>query len=788
MSHKVQKASALTGQEWKTKSTRAVMLAALAGMIGSGMAWSAIAPLEVGQSIQIDGNHTDDIPSSVSPNLDDDSLDWTQVSGTWTKDALAAGTQLIFAPGVSTYSGLPQGTVPWRGVRILDGVGNTDPDIFATGGKENDTASWNVQPGSVGSAKFDMTQAYLITSKDDEGSGKVFFGMERRSNAGSVAFDFEFNQKGPDLTGIPKYVPTRTEGDVLFTFEVSSGSAVLTTSYFVWRVVNGVGSFVLSDASSLGVDSRANASPIAAPPWGFLNSRGNWATSGTMDTFTFAEAVVGLNGIPFLAGGGCGGSAYVQVRTRSSAQATSDLKDASRIFLYALPAPIADAKVYGGCDSSFYYEDAGSTEGATREWTFSISEADFGKGVRFSGQGESSFMTTVDPGQVFLENVPASGVEVTVTLVVGKDGCLSNPDSPEDNGRQLINVFPSVNAVASINDECNESFSFDGDETTGADSYLWTFTVLTQGVQLSGADITPSGDGVYTSSKKSGNVSVTGLNGTIGSAEIQVDMVASNNAGECFDSIEAPMTVVVERKLDAVASLSPECEEGVAFSANGSVEGVGASFSWTFTIIPDAGETSDKIELNGDDVTPGDGNWTSTEKSGKFSVRGHTRPVQIRAELVLTQNSDIDSTETCTDDSTTEITVQPALSDKLAGDKTLNAVNLSVTLASDQVYDTGVTYQWERRSPGSGPWAAISGKTSKQLEYIFDNDASETSVPNSTMNVDLDGEEGEGVAVGFAGKVISVEVRVKLSRIVGAETCTKYSESQILRKIIAVDP
>jgi len=57
--------------------------------------------------------------------------------------------------------------------------------------------------------------------------------MERRGNNGTTAFDFEFNQQAPTSS----YLPTRTVGDVLFTFEMqgSGGSGSATPHYYVWN-------------------------------------------------------------------------------------------------------------------------------------------------------------------------------------------------------------------------------------------------------------------------------------------------------------------------------------------------------------------------------------------------------------------------------------------------------------------------------------------------------------------------------------------------------------------------
>ncbi|PYJ03200.1 MAG: hypothetical protein DME25_12955, partial [Verrucomicrobia bacterium] len=163
------------------------------------------------------------------------------------------------APGVTGATG---GKGHWNGVRIVDGIAGNDADIFLNGGKENDTTTWNVGPGTVGSSKYDITQAYLANNQTT-----LYFGMERRGNNGTTAFDFEFNQVGP--AGGSSYIPTRTIGDVLFTFELngsgSSGSA--TPHYFIW---NGSMYAEQIPAPSSLVSSINNADTPAAP-WGFVD-------------------------------------------------------------------------------------------------------------------------------------------------------------------------------------------------------------------------------------------------------------------------------------------------------------------------------------------------------------------------------------------------------------------------------------------------------------------------------------------------------------------------------------
>ena len=114
----------------------------------------------------------------------------------------------------------PGGAGHWNGVRIVDGIDGADQDIFLTGGKENDLSTWNIGPGTVGSSKYDITQAYLANNQQS-----LFFGMERRGNNGTTAFDFEFNVLAPNPA--TPLVPTRSVGDVLFTFEMNDLSILI---------------------------------------------------------------------------------------------------------------------------------------------------------------------------------------------------------------------------------------------------------------------------------------------------------------------------------------------------------------------------------------------------------------------------------------------------------------------------------------------------------------------------------------------------------------------------------
>src|SRR5688572_4887885 len=116
----------------------------------------------------------------------------------WVKDSLPNTDPASLIDSVATgiipnVTGAAGGSGHWHGVRIVDGIAGNDQDIFLTGGKENDLSTWNIGPGSVGSSKYDITQAYLANNDET-----LFFGMERRGNNGTTAFDFEFNRLAPN--------------------------------------------------------------------------------------------------------------------------------------------------------------------------------------------------------------------------------------------------------------------------------------------------------------------------------------------------------------------------------------------------------------------------------------------------------------------------------------------------------------------------------------------------------------------------------------------------------------
>ena len=336
----------------------------------------------------------------------------------WVKDSLPNTDTATLINSIATglipnVTSAPNGSGHWNGVRIVDGIAGDDNDIFLTGGKENDVTTWNIGPGSVGSSKYDITQAYLANNQDS-----LFFGMERRGNNGTTAFDFEFNQFPPDPA--TPLIPTRSIGDVLFTFEMmgSGGSGSAVPHYYIW---NGV-KYVEQVPAPPSLVSSINQTEVPAAPWGFVNSKGNWVL-GNLLRFGFAEASVKLSEA-FPNFDPCNNAAFVQVRTRSSATETSDLKDTTRIFEFRFGGPQPIASYGETCLAQFTYDGSGSkdsTGGSSVSYIWSFTPP---AGVTLSGTGITGpdvngvYHSTSATGLVDVNLGAASSAAISAVLTV----------------------------------------------------------------------------------------------------------------------------------------------------------------------------------------------------------------------------------------------------------------------------------------------------------------------------------------------------------------------------------
>jgi hypothetical protein len=374
---------------------------------------------------------------------------------------------------VPNFTGAVGGKGHWNGLRIVDGIAQGDQDIFLTGGKENDTSTWNVGAGSVGSSKYDITQAYIANNQST-----IFFGMERRGNNGTTAFDFEFNQKGT----VGGYVPTRTVGDVLLTFEMqgSGGSGSAVPHVYRW---NG-SSYVEVALNTLppGLVTSINNVEVKPAPWGYVDSKGAWVLSPDIPRFEFAEAAVPLSVLPGV--NACGGFAFVQVRTRSSSTATSDLKDTTKIFRYVFGGPSATATIAPSCTLQFAYSAAGSSDSTgntttpnlTYAWTFQRNSQPDGSGT-WSNVGSS----TSASGNFTASSAGRYRALLTVTEVAG---CTASTTSNE------IDVSPMfANATKSLATASTLAVTLTGSAPSGS-ALQWQRFDGTNWVGINGANST----------------------------------------------------------------------------------------------------------------------------------------------------------------------------------------------------------------------------------------------------------------------------------------------------------
>jgi hypothetical protein len=388
-------------------------------------------------------------------------IDWVKDSASNTDPAslnnsIATGIQ----PGVTGAAG---GTGHWNGVRIVDGIAGNDQDIFLTGGKENDTTS-----------KYDITQAYLANNQQH-----IFFGMERRGNNGTTAFDFEFNQLPPNNSN---YIPTRTVGDILVTFEMqgSGGSGSATPFLFRWN-----GSIYEAIAAPAGVYSSINEAPVTPAPWGYVNSQGNWVLSPDIPRFEFAEAQVPLSILPGV--NSCGGGAYVQVRTRSSSTPNSDLKDTTKIFEYQFGGPIAGAMLIGRCNLEIGYDgsasrnSSGGTTNLTYSWQFQKNSLDNGAGT-WSNVGTASNVSGT-----FV--APSAGRYRAILTITEGGNCTDPVETNE------VNVFSNVSGTAAITPDCDDTFGYSatGSGGNGNYSFEWTIYKIVSGVPVVAKTFTDTG-------------------------------------------------------------------------------------------------------------------------------------------------------------------------------------------------------------------------------------------------------------------------------------------------------
>ncbi len=710
----------------------------------------------------------------------------------WVKDCLA-NTALTVGTDAAAQKG------HWNGFRVVDGIAGADQDIFLTGGKENQLDTWNPGPGSVGSSKYDITQAYIANNSTD-----AFFGMERRGNNGTTAFDWEFNKRAPSDPDFPDYIPTRTENDVLLTFEMqgsgSSGSA--TPFRFVYDdpdVDPGTvdppadsdrdGSYKATTIGGIVTSINNAATPSA--PWGTVNSHGDWTTS-TIDRFQFAEAKVPLSLLDIDPSDTCTAvSRFVQVRTRASSTDNSDLKDLTKIFSFDFFAPVNPTQTLAElCDAKFSFDSSIDT-GTAPDWKFEIADPAAGQatGVTLTGVSPLSLSgPTHANGKSTWTATGAYSGQVSVGLPAGQDSvtiavsqAVSDANSCDTSSSGSIVVHRGLGVTASLTPQCGNAFDYSATATggVGTKSYSWSFQKLTS----TGPDVWTE---VATRTNVSGSIDMDNVTGGgQGTYRGVVTVTDEANASTGKPACTAQYTtssISVYNDLSATATVTPDCDS--TFDWSSQVSGGKAPYdisvqvqrlvsgSWTdvgsattFTDDPD-GAVSGSFDIDADS----DPNTDGTQPFGEGSYRIHVSASDDQATpCTTTQNSAAKD-------------IRDALSAtavKQSADG--SALTVAMNGGSNAPAGDNPSFQWQYRIDG-GAWSDLASKTTEDITYAtFDTqDASPEAV---SFNI------ATGAASGaYEGKVWVVDLRLHVSRTLNGQLCEANSPAVTVKKLTAVDP
>jgi hypothetical protein len=606
---------------------------------------------------------TNSAPNNVGVKNAGATVDWVKDCAANTDaPALCGSVAFGIDPTGACTGGIPTGAVGgtghWNGVRIVDAVDGNDHDIFLTGGKENDVSTWNIGPGSIGSSKYDFTQGYLANNQT-----YLFAGFERMGNNGTTAFDIEFNQNAPPANSpFPGYIPTRTPGDVLFTFEAqgSGTSGSVTPHYFTWDLIAGSNppayKYTEHSFPSAVYTSINNSTTMQGAPWGHVDGKGNWVL-GVMDRFTFAEVAVPLSIMPGV--NACGGTAFVQFRTRSSATDTSDMKDATKIFQYSfggpqakivLTPPVCPAQTFGFDGTTSLNSAGNGNTGLTYAWMFTVDPTT----VTMSGGGTTPcldaqnhpiagcYTSTSASGTVTLSGVPAGTfATITADMTVTDSGNCTDDATPK-----TVQVFnPPASPAPSLSTGCTAAFHFEGGLDQTGFSNTWTFTVDNTNVTLTGLNglsLTAGANGSYTTTTAdnvlSGDVQVNLPQGTYSVGINSSLAITASATGSCPPTAPGPTNITVRAPVTAAAAKNTVTAPDSSLTADAAfVMSVKAT-----TNVPAADSPSFQWQSNtGTQQVPV---WTNIDTSVVASAQGATMDLDLPAIQTLGVASDVSFT------------------------------------------------------------------------------------------------------------------------------------------------
>ena len=748
----------------------------IAAMIGLGVALVPISGNISPNAITMDGNlYPADAASGGTTRGPDCSTNAFGTPNDWVKNCTPLTQAEKDASTVSATTDVATGVVVgqsgavqaghWQGVRIVDGLNQGEKDQFLSGGKENDVSTWNVGAGSIGSAKYDISQAYLANNNSN-----LFLGMERSGNNGTTAFDFEFNQNAPS----GQYIPTRAVGDKLLTFEMqgSGGSGSAVAHYFNWS-----GSAYVETSLPAGITSVINQVAVASAPWGTVDSNGNWVTSD-IGRFEFAEASVPLSIITGGTFNPCAGnSRYVEIRTRSSATATSDLKDTTKIFNYQFTAPTAPTTTLAGtCTQSFTF----ASSVASPSWQFTLSAAQYnnGNGVTLSGHtGTTLSAVSVDSGGVATYTSSDASGEVDVNLPAGVGsatvGVVQTATAADTgcsaNDSKTVTVYRQLGATATLTPRCGHQFDYSATASGGKGtlSYSWQFQKNT-GTTASPV-WTNEGSAV---TQQSGTFTTAGSGSYRGVLTVKdEDDTATSGKGQCTKIVNSAAVDVYD-VVGASVSLTGDCDNTFGYSATGS--GGNGTYNYSWTIEKNTGTIASPVWTTAKTFTDGP---TSGASTGQLDVdtfnSGANGDGQYRARVTVT-----DTTSTLCQGSGTSnvIDVVHALTASASKDATNTTFSAAALTGSSA---SGASLQWQRFDGTN--WVNISGATSSTLSYSaasFESDTGNTSA-TSTETIGTDS---------YKVKIWTALLRLHASRTVNGSLCTVDSSTVTVKKAVGIDP
>jgi hypothetical protein len=162
----------------------------------------------------------------------------------------------------------------------------------------------------------------------------------------------------------------------------------------------------------------------------------------------------------------------VQVRTRSSATSTSDLKDTTKIFKYDFGGPQAQAALTPKCDLVIHYDATGSVNsgGDTANLTYSWQ---FQKNSLVDGTGTWSNAGTATGLSGDFTAGSAGRYRAILTIQEGGAGGCTNAVTSNE-----VNVFASVGGTLTLTPDCDADFAYSATGTGGSGTYLFSFKVF----------------------------------------------------------------------------------------------------------------------------------------------------------------------------------------------------------------------------------------------------------------------------------------------------------------------